>query len=679
MSKQAAAKGTNKDIGVLELVRESLVAVVKEMRANIIHSSYSSIIYEGHDFSCALVSADGRLLAQSLDDNPLHIFAVPHSAREIIRSFGGDIHEGDVFLHNDPYTGGTHLNDVLMLYPVFSEEKLVLFAAARCHWGDVGGSTPGSLSGRVTEILQEGIRIVPTRICERGKLNEAFLALLFQNMRNPAERQGDFQTMLGTCRKAADHVRRLISRFSAPKLLSSINELMRRSEQVMRDRISACPDGVYYAEGYIESNGNDHAPIVARLKLTIAGDRMIADFTGTAPQTSGLTNVGPSMAPNAVCTIAKAFLDPKTSINHGSFEPIEVIAPVGSFINARWPAPCGGMVEVKALLDSLMVAVLGQAMPGMISGGLKGGANHTLIGGNDPKWGSFLFYEYPAGGTGASENADGGTVVRAFTDGDFNSVQSIEVVESALPLRVESYGIRENSCGDGRNRGGFGMRRCIRLLSSHASLSILSDRNIIPPYGVMGGGSGAPNHFVVRRGNKLIEPSEHPGKVAGFHLTDGDIVVMETAGGGGYGDPLERDIDKVLKDISLGYLSAEEALARYGVAITAQGGVDAEETRKQRDKIRSSRVLLSLQVVNAELLNGFCRVIELPRAVATRLSLDDGSLVELVTGQHTSVRAWVRTIEGEGRTLRVDAATLALLASEVGDQVEVRPVRTIAH
>jgi N-methylhydantoinase B len=679
MPRQNAGAGKNKDIGVLELVRESLVAVVKEMRANIIHSSYSSIIYEGHDFSCALVSADGRLLAQSLDDNPLHIFAVPHSAREIVRVFSGDIHEGDVFLHNDPYTGGTHLNDVLMLYPVFSGGKLVLFAAARCHWGDVGGSTPGSLSGRVTEILQEGIRIVPTRICEKGKLNEPFLELLFQNMRNPAERRGDFKTMLGTSRKAEQHVQRLLTRFGVEKLLSSIDELMRRSEQVMRERIRACPDGVYYAEGYIESNGNDHEPIVARLKLTIDGDRMIADFTGTAPQTRGPTNVGPSMAPNAVCTIAKAFLDPKTSINHGSFEPIEVIAPVGSFINARWPAPCGGMVEVKALLDSLMVAALGQAMPEMIAGALKGGANHTLIGGNDPKWGSFLFYEYPAGGTGASKDLDGGTVVRAFSDGDFNSVQSIEVVESSLPLRVESYGIRENSCGDGKNRGGFGMRRCIRVLSDSASLSILSDRNVIPPYGVMGGVYGAPNHFVVKRGENLVEPSAHPGKVAGFALSDGDIVVMETAGGGGYGDPLERDPEKVLKDVALGYLSADEAFRRYGVSISPNLRIDLETTRKKREEIRSARVFLSLQLVNTELLEGFKRIVELPRAAATRLSVAEGALVEIVTPDHASPRAWVRIVDGSGDTLRIDAATLALLAAEVGDRVEVRAVRTAAH
>lgn len=679
MSGSAAANSKREDIGVLELVRESLVAVVKEMRANIIHSSYSSIIYEGHDFSCALVSADGRLLAQSLDDNPLHIFAVPHSAREIVRVFGNDIHEGDVFLHNDPYTGGTHLNDVLMLYPVFADGKLVLFSAARCHWGDVGGSTPGSLSGRVTEILQEGIRIVPTRICEKGKLNEPFLQLLFQNMRNPAEREGDFKTMLGTSRKAAEHVKRLIVRFGVDGLLNSINELMRRAEQVMRERIRACRDGVYYAEGYIESNGNDHEPIVARLKLTIDGDRMTADFTGTSPQTRGPTNVGPSMAPNAVCTIAKAFLDPKTSINHGSFEPIEVIAPVGSFINARWPAPCGGMVEVKALLDSLMVAALGQAVPEMISGGLKGGANHTLIGGNDPKWGSFLFYEYPAGGTGASQNLDGGTVVRAFTDGDFNSVQSIEVVESSLPLRVESYGIRENSCGDGKNRGGFGMRRCIRVLSDSASLSILSDRNVIPPYGVLGGAYGAPNRFAVRRNDQEIKPSEHPGKVAGFALHEGDVVVMETAGGGGYGDPLEREPGRVLKDVSLGYLSAAEALRRYGVAISKDGTVDPELTRKKRDEIKSSRVLLPLQLVNTELLDGFRRLFELPRAAADRLAVDEGALVEIVTDRNAAMRGWVRIVDGADNVLRVDAATLALLAAEAGAPVEVRPIRAVTH
>lgn len=662
------------DAGVLELVRESLVAVVKEMRANIIHSSYSSIIYEGHDFSCALVSADGRLIAQSLDDNPLHIFAVPYSAREIVKSFGDSIHEGDVFIHNDPYTGGTHLNDVLMLVPVFSGDKLIMFSAARCHWGDVGGMTPGSLSGRVTEILQEGLRIIPTRVCERGKLNRPFLDLLFQNMRNPTEREGDFNTMLGTAYKARERIIRLAKRFGTESLLQSIEELMRLSEKMMRERIGSCPDGTYFSDGYIETDGHSAEPLAARLKLTIAGDRMIADFTGTSPQTNGPTNVGPSMALNAVCTVAKAFLDPHTSINHGSFQPIEVIAPEGSFINARWPAPCGGMAEVKALLDSLMVAALGQAIPEMISGGLKGGANHVLIGGNDPKWGSFLFYEYPAGGTGATKDGDGGTVVRAFPEGDFNSVQSVEVVESMLPLLIESYGIREDSCGDGKQRGGFGMRRLIRVLSTNASLSVLSERNVIPPYGVMGGSSGSPNHFSVIRQGEAMAPSPFPGKVAGFALHENDIVVMETAGGGGYGDPTERNPKDVQDDVRAGYLSTAAALDRYGVSIARDGQIDLDKTKSARGAIKGRRVRLALQVVNETLIDGCRRVFELPHALKNDLAVADGALIELSTGNGASLRGWARFIDTADKVLRVDASTAAILTRSAGDLVEIRKV-----
>ncbi len=267
----------------LELIRESLVAVVNEMRANIIHASYSSIIYEGHDFSCGLMSADGRQVAQSLDDHPLHIFPVPYSTREVARAFEGDIHEGDIFFHNDPYTGGTHLNDVLMLYPIFHAGTLVMFAAARCHWGDVGGMTPGSLSGRVNEIIQEGIRVEPTKICSKGEMNTAFLELMFNNMRNQRERRGDFNTMLGTCRKAAEHVERLFARFG-PNLMRDVESIFEKSEVLMRARIRDCPDGVYRAEGYIESDGHNPDPLVTRLTLTIQGDEITADFTGTSPQ-----------------------------------------------------------------------------------------------------------------------------------------------------------------------------------------------------------------------------------------------------------------------------------------------------------------------------------------------------------------------------------------------------------
>ena len=430
------------ELGRLELIRESLVAVVNEMRANVIRSSFSSIIYEGHDFSCALVTADGRLIAKGEADNPSHIFAVPYSTAEIVKKFGEDIHEGDIFLHNDPYTGGTHLNDILMLYPVFHDAKLAMFTATRCHWGDVGGMTPGSLSGRVKEIYQEGMRIEPTRICERGRMNEAFLDLLLNNMRISHERRGDFNTMLGTSRKAAEHIQRIFLRFGGDTLLDAVEELISRSEKVTRERISQIPDGAYHAEGYLDSDGHNSEPLLGRLRLTIDGDSLIADFTGSSPQSNGPMNVGPAMALNAVATVVKSFLDPLRPVNHGSFNPIEVINPPGSFLNATLPAPCGGMSECRALMVALMVSALGQALPEKLVGDLKGGANHVYMSGPKPvrggdKAGIFLLYEYPAAGTGATIGADGNHVVRAFTEGDFNAVQAAEIVEMQCPVRIE--------------------------------------------------------------------------------------------------------------------------------------------------------------------------------------------------------------------------------------------------
>lgn len=671
-----------KEIGRLELIRESLVAVVNEMRANVIRSSYSSIIYEGHDFSCALVTADGRLVAQGDADNPIHIFAVPYSTAVVAKTFAGDIHPGDIFLHNDPYTGGTHLNDVLMLYPVFHGDRLALFTATRCHWGDVGGMTPGSLSGRVTEIYQEGMRIVPTRICERGRMNDAFINLLLDNMRVRDERRGDFNTMLGASRKAAEHIGRLFKRFAGEALLDAIEEMISRSEQLMRSRISAIPDGVYQAEGYLDSNGHSAEPLVGRLKLTVAGDRMIADFTGSSSQTGGPTNVGPAMALNAVASVVKSYLDPQTPVNHGSFNPLDVINPPGSFLNATLPAPCGGMVECRAIMVALMVSALGQALPERLIGDLKGGANHVYLSGPRPSTagnqaGIFLLYEYPAGGTGATRSNDGNHVVRAFPEGDFNTVQAAEIVEMQSPLRVEHYGIREGSCGDGMFRGGCGMRRDIRILSDEASLSVLADHAVIPPFGVAGGHSGALNSFVVLRDGKVIEPSPVAGKVGGFKLQKDDVVRIESSGGGGYGDPLKRDPARVIQDVHLGYLSAEDASKRYGVVLDPGGKVNELATSEVRARERDRYLKLTVQPTEEDTYDGPRRRIGLPFAVAHRLGLSDGELMELATpASGSALRAWLRIEDSPEDALLLGPIGRAVLGVKGGDSVEIRRARS---
>lgn len=661
-----------KDLVQLELIRESLIAVVNEMRANIIHSSYAPIIYEGHDFSCALMSADGRQVAQGLADHPIHIFAVPYSTQQVIAKFKDDINEGDLFLHNDPYTGGTHLNDVLMLQPVFFDGKLGMFAAMRCHWNDVGGMTPGSLSGRVNEIIQEGIRIEPTKICDRGVVNEPFMNLLFNNMRARSERLGDYNAMVGTGRKAEEHLQRLFKRFG-DGLLGGVEELIARSERQLRAKIAERPDGDYFAEGYIESDGTNPDPLVVKLKLTVKGDEIIADFAGTSPQTNGPTNCGPAMALNAVGTIVKSFLDPKTPINQGSFNPITVISEPGTFINARNDAPCGGMAECKFLVDSVVASAMGKVAPEMTVGDLKGGANHIIISGSDPRGSNYIHYEWPAGGTGASDGTDGSNAVRSYNEGDFNSIQSVEMVEAQFPLRIERCEIRESACGDGEFRGGFGLRRDVKILGATGALSVLSEKNVIPPYGVEGGSNGAANSFTVIRDGEVTQPSPVPGKVSGFPLKTGDIVREETAGGGGYGDPLKRDPELVQADVAEGYLTVAEAAERYGVVLDGDS-IDAASTEAKRAELSQVKISVAVELSNEEMTDGPRRQFLVPNSLASTLKVADGDLIEVVTGRGSPLRAWARLGAG-GDNLVVSASSMDILGVTPGDQVGVRAAR----
>lgn len=661
-----------KDLVQLELIRESLIAVVNEMRANIIHSSYAPIIYEGHDFSCALMSADGRQVAQGLADHPIHIFAVPYSTQQVIAKFKDDINEGDLFLHNDPYTGGTHLNDVLMLQPVFFDGKLGMFAAMRCHWNDVGGMTPGSLSGRVNEIIQEGIRIEPTKICDRGVVNEPFMNLLFNNMRARSERLGDYNAMVGTGRKAEEHLQRLFKRFG-DGLLGGVEELIARSERQLRAKIAERPDGDYFAEGYIESDGTNPDPLVVKLKLTVKGEEIIADFDGTSPQTNGPTNCGPAMALNAVGTIVKSFLDPKTPINQGSFNPITVISEPGTFINARNDAPCGGMAECKFLVDSVVASAMGKVAPEMTVGDLKGGANHIIISGSDPRGSNYIHYEWPAGGTGASDGTDGSNAVRSYNEGDFNSIQSVEMVEAQFPLRIERCEIRESACGDGEFRGGFGLRRDVKILGATGALSVLSEKNVIPPYGVEGGSNGAANSFTVIRDGEVTQPSPVPGKVSGFPLKTGDIVREETAGGGGYGDPLKRDPELVQADVAEGYLTVAEAAQRYGVVLDGDT-VDAAATAAKRAELSRVKISVAVELSNEEMTDGPRRQFLVPKSLAASLDVADGDLIEVFTGRGSPLRAWARLGAG-GDNLVVSASSMDILGVTPGDQVGVRAAR----
>ncbi len=647
------------------------------MRVTLVRTAYSSILYEGEDFSCVLLDGDAQLVSMSKgQDHPLHIVPISWSMKSVKEKFGDDIHPGDIFLHNDPYTGGTHLNDVAMIHPLFADGRLFVFPVVRAHWGDVGGMSPGSLNGDATEIFQEGVRIPPIRIVDRGVPNHAALDLIFHNMRGPRERKGDFDAMIGTCRKAAERVEALAARYGAPVVRAAVVELMDRAEQRMRRAIGALPDGEYSYEAHLENGRVRLEPLSIRARVTVAGEAITVDLTGTSPQTAAPTNVGPAMAPTGAFTIIKSFLDPGTDVNSGAFRPLTVITPPGTVVNANPPAPCGGMVEVKYCVETAVMGALAQALDGRVAGDLKGGGNHCYVGGPDPRTGeTFIFYEYPAGGTGGFHGGDGSNTVRTWTESDMTTLQPIEAVEQLYPVRIERTSLREDSGGPGRWRGGLGLTREVRILVPSTRLSVLAEKAVLPPFGVCGGGSGATNRFWVRRGEEPIQPSSLPGKVGGFPLRPDDVLLMESSGGGGFGDALDRDPAAVAADIAEGYVTPAAAEREYGV-IWRDGAVDAAATLATRTARLAGRIRVRFApATDLDAERG--RLVRLDTRTAARLHVGPGAIVELVNPGGAPLRAWVDSLmPGDGQRGEIAPSARTMLGLADDTLVEVRAVHS---
>ena len=662
------------DVITLEIVQEYLVSTVREMRVTMIRTAHSSIIYEGHDFSCALLDANGHLIAQS-EDSPAHILPLPWQVREAKQFFGNDLNLGDVILVNDPYASGTHLNDVAMIVPHFSGEELFGFIVTRAHWGDVGGMTPGSISGQASEIFQEGLRLPFIKVHERGRPVDALLRVIFANVRVPEEREGDFHAMLACCNTAARRLGELVARFGLNDIRSSIGALIDRAERRMRQAIAAIPDGTYYYEDYLDTDNRTGGPVLLTVAVNVKGDSLELDFAGSAPQVAGPTNGSLAVTAMGSFVALKALLDPEGAINHGAFKPVTVRAPAGTIVNVQPPAPVGGYTEIRRRVESAVMGALARAVPRYAAGDIKGASNHTYIGSYNPaRQRQTIFYEYPAGGTGGFFEHDGNHALRAYDEGDFASIQPAEAVEIEHALLVEDCSLREDSCGDGRHRGGLGMHREVRLLADSGKFSELSDRNILPPYGVCGGHSAAPNHFYVRRNGETIAPSPIPGKISGFPLAKDDIVVLESGGGGGYGSALERVPDAVLADLQEGFISPAKAAQRYGVIVVGSK-IDQAATLKARAALAAS--ILRVTVTNGK------DVFEDGRRICA-VSLDDahklggdGALFEMISATGAPLRAWVKSDNAlRNGDLPLGPKGRNILQVSAGQPIEVRPLRS---
>lgn len=658
-----------------ELVQARLTSIVREMRTVIIRTAYSRMIIEGHDFSSAVLNPDGDLVAASELEQPTHISALSWSARALLAKYGDDIGPGDLFLHNDPYTGGSHLNDVGLFYPVFRGERAMAIVGVMAHWQDIGGMVPGSISGNAKDIYQEGIRIPSLRIARRGVWLREVLELLFANVREPDDRRGDLGAMEGACRIAERRLNAMADRFGDDAVGVALDLLLTRGERRMREAISRLASGEYRYQTYLDNRGESAEPLLLRVRLTVGGGEIHADFTGSAPQVAGPANLGPAPATTATFTMTKALLDPAGPINAGALRPIRVTAPLGSVVNALPPAACGAIGEVRRALESLVVGTLGMAIPERLVGDLKGASNLTSISGrNRGRPGDFLFVEFPAGGTGGTSRADGNNTMRNFAEGDISSIQPIEALEATCPLRVDRMLLRQDSGGPGRHRGGLGLQREIRVLGDHAALSVLSDKNVIPPYGVRHGWTGATNRFTVLRDGAEIEPSILPGKITGFPLRADDVVIERTAGGGGYGDPLERDPEAVARDVRFGYVAGESARTVYGVVLNERQ-VDLTATQALRARLDGQRVVLRAIIVDADDAAGARLTLGIPPDVARRLGVADGDLVEIPRADGPSLLAWARlTADAPARTCTLGASAAALLGLAPNDEIPLRRV-----
>jgi len=654
-----------------EVIHEALIAVVAEMRVTLLRTAFSSVIYEGQDFSCALADRKGRLACQSREDFPAHVGPLNMQVPQAIAKYAGKIHPGDVILANDPFTSGTHLNDVALISPIFWRNRLVMFACSRAHWGDVGGMTPGSVSGQTKDIFQEGVRIPILKIHDRGKPNEAVYDLLFGNVRQPRDRRGDLMSQMAAAKCGSERVLGLIDKFGHDTIVRCVDALLDRSEQRMRHQIARLPRGTYRFKDYLDSDGHSAEPIPICVKVEVKGRSVEVDFAGSAQQRPGPTNASLAVTSTAVFVAMKALLDPQGHINEGAFRPFKVTVPQGSLLDASYPAPMGGFVEVLRRVESALMGAMSRCISDQMTGDTKGCGNHVNISHIAGNAIHSIHYEYPAGGTGAFRGGDGSNAVREWDAGDFSSIHSAEIVEEEHPCLVEECALAPDSGGAGQWRGGLGLRRVVCILGPEGSLSVLSDRNVIPPYGVNGGLAGHPNAFTVERDGRTIATSGIPGKVSGFPLRRGDRVVSRSAGGGGYGDPRQRAREAVERDLRAGYVTLEAAREVYGV--DGPGDTPARINGAARPMV--GRGIVAEDAARADI-----EQIGVSAATAQALGLAARALVELPGVKGAPLRCIVRIDDAVPAGVVVLSSLAAtILGHGEGASLEIRPLPVVVE
>ena len=566
MNKTGPMRTTIKtDAATFEVVKNALYAAAEEMKIVLAKTAYSPLLKVAGDYSCGLFDAAGEMIAQG-PDLPIHLGSMPDAVKAVILAFSV-FEEGDVFIHNDPYFGGSHLPDVNIVSPSFHRGKLLGFACVRAHWPDIGSATPGSY-GAVTEVFGEGLRLPPIRLYEAGVLNQGVDAIIFTNVRTPEERRGDMNAQIAANRRGSARLSELAEKYGVETLRRIMAEVMDYSEIMMRKFLAALPDGEGRFEDFCDGDGivepgeEEDETFTVRMHAVKRGDSLAVDFTGSDPQVAGPMNAPLSVTASGIFTAVKMVVDPNGMIppNSGCWRAITVTAPSSTVVNATFPAPVVyANHEMSHRVADMLFGALYTFLPDRVMACSQGTSSVLTLGGTDYRSGEqYVSYESIKGGFGARPTKDGINCVAAGISNMMNT--PIEVLEMSFPVRVEEYSVLPDSGGAGQYRGGCGARRVWRVLGNTARGAVCSERSKSPPFGLAGGQAGSPMRIQLEDLDGTIR---HPLSKGAFTVPAEGRIVFEVPGSGGYGPPSKRDADALADDIKNGYVTKAAARRDY--------------------------------------------------------------------------------------------------------------------
>ena len=551
----------------LGVIQAGLQQACDEMDLTFSRAAFSPVIAEANDRSDGIYSAeDGALIAQGAGGLPVFVGTMQYSTRVLIEMIANGTaappEPDDIYIVNDPYLGGTHLMDVRFAMPYYRDGRIFCWLSNTGHWPDTGGAVPGGFSASATSVEQEGLRLPPVKLFKKGELDQEIYAIICSNIRVADQRIGDVKAQAAALKVGATRLDELLNRYGDDTVRTAIAELRSRAAEQMRSYIQDIPDGIYRSKAYVDSDGVVNDPLLIDLQISKSGSGLTFDFSRSSPPCAGPMNSVLATTLSSVY-LAMRHIFPEVPISAGAFEPLHVIRPEGTFLDAQYPRPVSGCAaEVSQRIAEAVFAALVEVLPDRVTAAPAGTSGNFALGGYDPERDrNFVMYQLSGGGYGGNARHDG--LSNGCSTIGISKAPPVEIMEQAFPVLYHRYALREGSGGAGMHRGGFGLEYELELLRGHANASFVMDHGRFGPQGARGGADGAVNEVEVWQGGKRHVP-EHLSKEQDIALLPGDRVLVRTPGGGGYGDPAKRDHRLIQEDIRLGRYKKAEAKRLFG-------------------------------------------------------------------------------------------------------------------